>query len=225
MRRLLALLAIAASFALTVVVLDRVNGRWASAAKVPDPVAVAPASTKARRPVPQQPGSVRDITIPGLTRVERTGPPMRMESLEDSDAAPDRVRRYPRVLVTHAGRFTAGEARVRLYGIAAPELDQTCRSVSGESWACGQRAAAALRALIRSRAVECEPKAEADREILGICLVGRTDLSAWLLRQGWAELADGVGEPAYAEALTAAKHEKLGLWSERPDGSGSSARP
>ncbi|MDQ4060321.1 MAG: hypothetical protein M3145_04350, partial [Pseudomonadota bacterium] len=67
MRRLLALLAIAASFALTVVVLDRVNGRWASAAKVPEPVADAPAATKARRPVPQQPGSVRDITIPGLT--------------------------------------------------------------------------------------------------------------------------------------------------------------
>ena len=38
------------------------------------------------------------------------------------------------------------------------------------------------------------------------------DLSAWLVRQGWATPKDGA-EPALGEALKAAKTERLGLWS------------
>jgi endonuclease YncB( thermonuclease family) len=37
------------------------------------------------------------------------------------------------------------------------------------------------------------------------------DLSAWLVRRGWAT-PQGNGEPELAKALDAAKAEKLGLW-------------
>jgi endonuclease YncB( thermonuclease family) len=36
------------------------------------------------------------------------------------------------------------------------------------------------------------------------------DLSTWVLRQGWAEPKDAEGP--LAEAATAAKKERLGLW-------------
>lgn len=37
-----------------------------------------------------------------------------------------------------------GDTRLRLHGIDAPELRQTCEDSAGEAWACGRRAASEL---------------------------------------------------------------------------------
>jgi endonuclease YncB( thermonuclease family) len=47
-----------------------------------------------------------------------------------------------------------GDARVRLHGIDAPELDQTCTR-AGASWGCGSQAASQLSKLVTGREVIC----------------------------------------------------------------------
>src|SRR5512145_2006633 len=50
------------------------------------------------------------------------------------------------------------DAEVRLYGIDAPELYQTCTDADGKAWDCGRAAQAKLKSLVARRAVDCEPK-------------------------------------------------------------------
>jgi hypothetical protein len=49
-------------------------------------------------------------------------------------------------------------AVVRIYGIDAPKLDQTCTDQNGKDCTCGRDAQAKLKALVPRRAVGCTPK-------------------------------------------------------------------
>ena len=105
----------------------------------------------------------------------------------------------------------AGKVVIRLPGIAAREADATCKGTHGKSWPCGAAAKAALTRLIRSRAVTCTLPKGGDHNIFDAsCSVGGTDLSTWLVRQGWA--TPKGSEAALAKAAEAAKSERLGLW-------------
>ena len=105
--------------------------------------------------------------------------------------------------------------RVRLVGIDAPELAQTCRR-GDESYRCGEVASDALRALTRDAAVTCRLSGR-DRygRDLGRCSAGPADLGATMVRRGLAvAYGDYLREEAEARALGA------GLWAgpfERPD--------
>lgn len=48
-----------------------------------------------------------------------------------------------------------GGETIRLFGIDAPELDQTC-SLDGNAWACGDLAADQLRSITTGLAVSCD---------------------------------------------------------------------
>ena len=52
----------------------------------------------------------------------------------------------------------SANAEVRLYGIDAPELYQTCTGADGKPWDCGRAAQAKLKSLVARRAVDCTPK-------------------------------------------------------------------
>ena len=45
-----------------------------------------------------------------------------------------------------------------------------------------------------------------------VCLVGDRDVTQFLLSQGWAELAEGVTEATYVEAVASAQSKKSGIW-------------
>jgi endonuclease YncB( thermonuclease family) len=45
-----------------------------------------------------------------------------------------------------------------------------------------------------------------------VCRVGDTDVTQWLLSQGWAELAEGVTDESYVEAADSARRRKSGIW-------------
>ena len=71
----------------------------------------------------------------------------------------------------------------------------------------------ALRSLLDGKSIACSfkhvtvpPKA--------ICLVGDSDVTHFLLSQGWAELADGVTEATYVEAVASAQSKKSGIWGD-----------
>src|SRR4051812_25279097 len=77
--------------------------------------------------------------------------------------------------------LTVGDREVRLFGVDAPEFDQTCAR-DGKQWACGAAAADALMALATGKDVQCVSKGtDQYGRILGRCTVGGTDINAALV--------------------------------------------
>lgn len=101
--------------------------------------------------------------------------------------------------------------RIRLHGIDAPENRQECER-NRKVWRCGQEAAWALDQLVRGKSVACEPR-DKDRygRTIAVCRVGRQDIGAWMVEQGWA-LAFTRYSDDYVGQETAAKRTKRGMW-------------
>jgi endonuclease YncB( thermonuclease family) len=115
----------------------------------------------------------------------------------------------------HAGAFHAADGdslnldgeRMRLKGIDAPELSQSCER-DGKSWACGRSAREALQRLVLAAGTECSGH-ERDRyeRLLVICRNGEGDLNGLMVRRGMA-----VSYGGYRKEEGLAKTDKIGLW-------------
>ena len=115
----------------------------------------------------------------------------------------------------YSGQFHAADGdslniggdRMRLYGIDAPELSQTCER-AGSEWACGREAKQALQALVRANDTQCRGT-ERDRfdRLLAVCHAGGADLNATIVRKGMA-----VSYGAYGDEEARARAQKVGLW-------------
>lgn len=116
-----------------------------------------------------------------------------------------------RARVLDGDTLEIGAARVRLHGIDAPELAQTCPEPGGD-WACGEAASVRLEALIRGRSVLCVPR-ERDRygRWVATCRVGNVDLGARLVAEGLAWAYTRYSDD-YARVEARAKTTRLGLW-------------
>jgi endonuclease YncB( thermonuclease family) len=136
-----------------------------------------------------------------------------LQSKDQADVQPEpQTKRYFRVKVRDGGTLVAGAILIRLDGIETREADARCVSKDGRSWPCGAKARVALTRLIRYRAITCPLPASGEQpDFAARCTVGVTDLSMWMVRQGWAK-PKTVAEPALADALEAAKKEQIGLW-------------
>jgi endonuclease YncB( thermonuclease family) len=104
----------------------------------------------------------------------------------------------------------AGE-HVRLQGIDAPEMHQTCTAY-GQEWPCGQTAADWLRDRLRGQHVDCVGHAR-DRygRLLAVCYVGGEDLNERIVREGWA-LDFRRYSSDYLAAESEAKRAGAGIW-------------
>lgn len=102
---------------------------------------------------------------------------------------------------------------VRLLGIDAPELAQSCRDAAGASWPCGRAARDALIALVpRGAAVQCRASGK-DRfdRALSRCHIGegaKDDLAAQLVARGWAVATS----EDYLVEQSSARQAKRGIW-------------
>ena len=101
-----------------------------------------------------------------------------------------------------------------LYGIQLVRRNRIC-APEGVRWACGQRAFIAMRGLLEGQSISCSFIAAAGSP-KAVCRVGDTDVTQWLLSQGWAELAEGVTDETYAEAAASARRRKVGIWGDGP---------
>ncbi|MBB4187565.1 endonuclease YncB(thermonuclease family) [Sinorhizobium terangae] len=98
--------------------------------------------------------------------------------------------------------------RIRLEGIDAPEIGQTCRR--GETtWDCGGEARERLTTLIRGHATACRLHGH-DRygRDLGVCEAGQRDLGREMVISGYA-----VSYGRYQSEEDAAREERVGIWS------------
>jgi endonuclease YncB( thermonuclease family) len=166
--------------------------------------------------LPAEKPLVRDVTPAGIT----PGPPVRgplvrvepppPELPPPAEIAPPKARteRLYSAVVVDAGRIRAREQDIHLAGIAAPDFEARCGEGTA-AWPCGRVARAALRRFIRGRPIECVvPPGAEDIPDPAQCSVGGTDLSHWLVAQGWAR-NDGDG---YAALEDSARTAKLGVW-------------
>ncbi len=121
-----------------------------------------------------------------------------------------------RVAAIDGDTLRSGDVEMRLYGIDAPELDQTCTLPDNREWACGREAQSRLRALIGRYAVDCTPRAK-DKfgRVVAVCRTSKVpDLGEALVREGLAINlgGGGRGEGPYVDAEIEAQAAKRGIW-------------
>ncbi len=102
--------------------------------------------------------------------------------------------------------------RVRLFGIDAFELDQTCLNAAGEPWRCGIAAKATLAELVDGQSVACTVIAEdTDGTYLAGCRVrDGIDLGDYMIDAGLALAQPDRSDYGTVEA--AARSARRGAW-------------
>jgi endonuclease YncB( thermonuclease family) len=114
--------------------------------------------------------------------------------------------------VIDASHVDVGGRRFKLYGIDAPDLDQTCETAQHKDYPCGAEARAALVELAKGATVSCLPRGPNEfGETMAICSAGRTDLARALIDAGWA-IADRARTLYYERAEETARTTRHGLW-------------
>lgn len=99
----------------------------------------------------------------------------------------------------------------RLWGIDAPEREQTCRR-DRRTWECGAEAIQALERLIGRNTVTCRTL-ELDRygRDIALCYLGGEEINRWMVTQGWAVAYRQFSE-AYVPEEDLARAARRGLW-------------
>jgi endonuclease YncB( thermonuclease family) len=104
-------------------------------------------------------------------------------------------------------------ARIRLWGVDAPESSQLCRGEDSLPYQCGAKAANDLDAFIARRPVNCLPiTLDQYRRTVATCLVGDQDIGQWLVRNGLALDWPQYSKGKYDAAQRDAEHSGRGMW-------------
>ena len=110
--------------------------------------------------------------------------------------------------ITDGDSLRAGDLRIRLHGIDAPEMKQECQDSKGLSYQCGMASHAHLIALIQPPAeIRCQTLTK-DRygRLVMRCYKAGIDINAAMVRAGWAiayrrYAKDYIAEENQAKAL------------------------
>ncbi|MGQ4274966.1 thermonuclease family protein [Terrihabitans sp. B22-R8] len=103
---------------------------------------------------------------------------------------------------------------IRLWGVDAPEGQQTCQNAAGKAYRCGKRAADALdKLLAEARPTSCEP-VDVDRygRVVARCTAGGRDVAEALVLRGLAVDYPMFSRGAYSAAEREARSARRGLW-------------
>ena len=100
----------------------------------------------------------------------------------------------------------------RLFGIAAPEISQTCADWQGRAYNCGRQAASWLKSWIEDGELECHIiQQDTKGNMVGTCSYGPYDLGAAIVNAGWA-VAYTKYTDAYLPYEYQAQKNRRGLW-------------
>lgn len=122
----------------------------------------------------------------------------------------------PAVRVVDGDSLVIDNQRIRLWGIDAPERDQTCEGRDGRTYECGRDATAVMVELTRGQRVTCETR-DTDRygRTVAVCRTPAGELNAAMVRRGWAVVYRRYAKGAYESEEAAARAEHLGIWAGR----------
>ena len=104
-----------------------------------------------------------------------------------------------------------GKNKIRLYGIDAPEINQTC-TIEKIIWKCGIDSSQALESIISEKEVECEI-VDIDRykRFVAKCFVKNINLNQYMVQNGWA-VAYRYYSDEFIKNEEIAKKNKAGIW-------------
>ncbi|MBZ9821471.1 thermonuclease family protein [Mesorhizobium sp. CA4] len=202
------------------------GGRWLPS----DPASIAPFQD-AGDPKPASPTPMHDtqlgqparkiaedliapppLDISGIERIEPR-PPLSELGLAPAPKTPMpqdwRQTLLFRPVATSSAVFEAMGRTVAISGTVDIGPNRTCM-FDDIAWPCGQRARAAFNAWLRGRALKCLLPPDADRfAIAAPCVLGKQDVGAWLVSNGWAMAAPtGV----YGKAEVVARNARMGIF-------------
>lgn len=103
--------------------------------------------------------------------------------------------------------FHYGAERIRLLGIDAPELEQTCMAPGHGTWPCGEAARDQLARLLRDGVTCAREGRDWYGRVLARCNAAEHDIGSALVANGWAVAVDD-----YWTEEQAARGKKLGIW-------------
>ena len=104
-----------------------------------------------------------------------------------------------------------GSNKIRLYGIDAPEINQTCLKKTKE-WLCGVQSKIELINIINNEALSCKI-IDIDRykRLIGECFINQININQKMVKQGWA-LAYRYYSLKYVGDEIFAKQKRNGIW-------------
>lgn len=116
-----------------------------------------------------------------------------------------------RAIVHDGDTITVDGTRIRIFGIDAPELGQTCRDRNRATYDCGRLAQRQMERLTRAE-VTCDT-VETDQfgRDVAICRAAGTDLGEAMVASGWARAYLSYSL-RYAPAESKARTARRGLW-------------
>jgi len=119
-----------------------------------------------------------------------------------------------RVYVVDGDSLRIGPRNIRLKGIDAVELRQSCGSAQGGQWSCGVEARQALQDLVALGDLRCEANGgdQYGRAIAQCSVSGVSDIAARQVSAGWAVSGDGARPGAYGDEQAQAKAAGKGIW-------------
>ena len=119
---------------------------------------------------------------------------------------------YGSVRVVNADTLIMYGKYFRLYGIDAPESNQTCANKTGRSYNCGREAALWLKNWIGENELECHVVRQNTKgDMEGTCSYGQYDIGAALVNAGWAVANMNVTDIYYPYEMQA-RDQRRGLW-------------
>ena len=123
---------------------------------------------------------------------------------------------YPHITgvsrVVSGDTITIGRYIIKLFGVAAPDISQTCASSSGAGYRCGQQSISWLSEWLADNEITCHIINKTERGILnGVCLLGDYDIGAAIVNAGWA-VADARQNAIYVPYQQQASANRRGLW-------------
>ncbi len=101
---------------------------------------------------------------------------------------------------------------IKLFGIDAPDLTQTCSNRQGRSYKCGRQSKAWLKGWISGYDLKCHILDTDEKgNYLGVCYLGEYDIASATVSAGWA-VATPEGGGYYKEQENLANANRRGLW-------------
>lgn len=108
--------------------------------------------------------------------------------------------------------FFIGERKIRLWGMDAPEVKQTCGNARGNRYACGVASRDFLSALTEGIYVSCIQRGTSGNRIVASCEIDGEDIGGSMVRAGHAVDAPKYSNRAYSSDENKAKRAGVGLW-------------